>query len=117
MDKPFLFLENLLEILPLCLSEDKEINILGKELLDTYDCCLFPLTMYLLYDGGKVPFPVLSSKSEENFLGEICCEAFKQENYFALNYNPRERFYRSWWFYPKDMLIKRFEIYNGNQTI
>lgn len=111
MDKPFLFLENLLEILPLCLSEDEEINILGKELLDTYDCCLFPLIMYLLYDGGKVPFPILSSKSEENFLGEICCEAFKQENYFALNYNPRERFYRSWWFYPKDMLIKRFEMF------
>ena len=96
MDKPFLFLENLLEILPLCLSEDEEINILGKELLDTYDCCLFPLTMYLLYGGGKVPFPILSSKSEEDFLGEIACEAYKQSNYFTIEYNSRERFYRKW---------------------
>ena len=112
MDKPFLFLENLLEILPLCLSEDEEINILGRELLDTYDCCLFLLTMYLLYDGGKVPFPILSSKSEENFLGEICCEAFKQENYFAVGWTPREKFYRSLWFYPKEMLTKRLEKYN-----
>ena len=112
MDKSFLFLENLLEILPLCLSEDEEINILGKELLDTYDCCLFPLTMYLLYDGGKVPFPILSSKSEENFLGEICCEAFKQENYFAAGWTPREKFYRSWWFYPKEMLTKRLEMFD-----
>ena len=64
--KPFLFLEDLLKILPLCLSEDAEINILGKELLDTYDCCLFPLTMYILYDRGKLLFPILSSKSEEN---------------------------------------------------
>lgn len=111
MDKPILFLENLLEILPLCLSDDEEINILGKELLDTYDCCLFPLTIYLLYDGGKVPFPVLSSKSEENFLGETCCEAFKQENYFAVGWTPREKFYRSWWFYPKDMLMKRLEMF------
>ena len=111
MDKPFLFLENLLEILPLCLSEDEEINILGKELLDTYDCCLFPLTIYLLFDRGTVPFPILSSKSEENFLGEICCEAFKQENYFAVGWTPRERFYRSWWFYPKNMLIKRLEMF------
>lgn len=114
MDKPFLFLENLLEILPLCLIEDKEINILGKELLDTYDCCLFPLTMYLLYDRGKVSFPILSSKSEEDFLGEICCEAFKQTNYFAEEWNPRESFYRRWWFYPKYMLMKRLEVYNGN---
>ena len=113
MDKPFLFLENLLEILPLCLSEDKEINILGKELLDTYDCCLFPLTMYLLYDRGKVPFPVLSSKSEEDFLGEIACEAFKQDLYFKFD-SPRRRFYRKWWFFPKCMLMKRLEIYNGN---
>ena len=114
MDKPFLFLENLLEILPLCLSEDKEINILGKELLDTYDCCLFPLTMYLLYGGDKVPFPILSSKSEEDFLGEIACEAYKQENYFAIGWTPREIFYRKWWFFPKCMLMKRLEIYNGN---
>ena len=114
MDKPFLFLENLLEILPLCLSEDEEINILGKELLDTYDCCLFPLTMYLLFDRGAVPFPILSSKSEEDFLGEIACEAYKQSNYFAIEYNSRERFYRKWWFYPKEMLMKRLEIYNGN---
>lgn len=112
--KPFLFLEDLLEILPLCLSEDKEIQILGKELLDTYDCCLFPLTMYILFDRSKVPFPILSSKSEENFLGEICCEAFKPENYFAAGWNPMERFYRSWWFYPKGMLLKRLKIYNGN---
>ena len=111
MDKPVLFLENLLEILPLCLSEDKEVNILGKELLDTYDCCLFPLTMYLLYDRGKVPFPILSSKSEEDFLGEIACEAFKQENYFAVDWTPKEQFYRSWWFYPKEMLIKRFKMF------
>ena len=112
MDKPFLFLENLLEILPLCLSDDEEINILGKELLNTYDCCLFPLTMYLLYNGGKVPFPILSSKSEEYFLGEIACEAFKQENYFTVGWTPRERFYRRWWFYPKEMLMKRLEIFN-----
>ena len=103
-----------MEILPLCLSDDEEINILGKELLDTYDCCLFPLTMCLLYDGGKVPFPVLSSKSEEDFLGEIACEAYKQANYFAIEYNPRESLYRRWWFYPKEMLMKRLEIYNGN---
>lgn len=114
MDKPFLFLEDLLEILPLCLSEDKEISILGKELLDTYNCCLFPLTMYLLYDRGKVPFPILSSKSEENFLGEICCEAFKQENYFASGWTKRKRVYTYWWFFPKYMLLKRLEIYNGN---
>ena len=100
-----------MEILPLCLSEDEEINISGKELLNTYDCCLFPLTMYLLYDEDKVPFPILSSKSEENFLGEICCEAFKQENYFAVGWTPREKFYRSWWFYPKEMLIKRLELF------
>ena len=112
MDKPFLFLENLLEILPLCLSEDEEVNILGKELLDTYDCCLFPLTMYLLYDGGKVPFPILSSKSEEDFLGEIACEAYKQENYFAIGWTPWEKFYRNWWFYPKEMLMKRLEMFN-----
>lgn len=110
--KPFLFLEDLLEILPLCLSEDEEIQILGKELLDTYDCCLFPLTMYLLYDRGKVPFPILSSKSEEDFLGEICCEAFKPENYFVVGWNPRERFYRNWWYWPKDMLRRRLELFN-----
>ena len=112
MDKPFLFLENLLEILPLCLSEDEEINILGKELLDTYDCCLFPLTMYLLYDKGRAPFPILSSKSEEEFLGEIACEAYKQENYFAIGYTPREVMYNKWRFYPKEMLIKRLEMFN-----
>lgn len=111
MDKPFLFLENLLEILPLCLSEDEEINILGKELLDTYDCCLFPLTMYLLYDRGRVPFPILSSKSEEDFLGEVACGAFKPENYFATGYTPRKVLYNKWWFYPKEMLIKRLELF------
>ena len=111
MDKPFLFLENLLEILPLCLSDDEEINILGKELLDTYDCCLFPLTMYLLYDRGRVPFPILSSKSEEDFLGEVACDAFKKENYLK---SYREVLYNKWWFYPKEMLMKRLEIYNGN---
>lgn len=111
MDKPFLFLENLLEILSLCLSDDEEINILGKELLDTYDCYLFPLTMYLLYDRGRVPFPILSSKSEENFLGEICCEAFKQKNYFTANWTPRKFLYTKWWFYPKNMLIKRLELF------
>lgn len=88
MDKPFLFLENH-EILPLCLSDDEEINILGKEMLDTYDCCLFPLTMYLLYDRGRVPFPILSSKSEEDFLGEIACDAFKPENYSRRLYSAR----------------------------
>lgn len=112
MDKPFLFLENLLEILPLCLSDDEEINILGKELLDTYDCCLFPLTMYLLYDRGRVPFPILSSKSEEDFLGEIACEAFKKENYFSISYTPREVLYNKWWFYSKEMLTKRLEMFN-----
>lgn len=70
-----------------------------------------PLTMYLLYDRGTVPFPILSSKSEENFLGEICCEAFKQENYFAVGWTTKEKFYRSWWFYPKEMLIKRLEMF------
>lgn len=114
MDKPFLFLENLLEILPLCLSEDKEINILGKELLDTYDCCLSPLTMYLLHGGDKVPFPILSSKSEEDFLGEIACESYKQENYFTAGWTKRRRDYTYWWFFPKCMLMKRLENYNGN---
>ncbi len=111
MNKPFLFLENLLEILPLCLSEDAEINILGKEMLDTYDCCLFPLTMYLLYDRGTVPFPILSSKSEEDFLGKIACEAYKQENYFAAGWTWREPFYLNWWFCPKDMLRRRLEMF------
>ena len=111
MNKPFLFLENLLEILPLCLSDDEEINILGKELLDTYDCCLFPLTMYLLYDRDRVPFPILSSKSEEDFLGEVACEALKPENYFAIGYTPREILYNKWWFHPKEMLRKRFELF------
>ena len=72
------------------LSDDEKINILGKEMLDTYDCCLFPLTMYLLYDRGRVPFPILSSKSEEDFLGEVACDAFKPENYFVVGYTPRE---------------------------
>ena len=112
MDKPFLFLENLLEILPLCLSDDEEINILGKELLDTYDCCLFPLTMRILYRNNSFNDKILSSKSEEDFLGEIACEAYKQSNYFALDYNFRERFYRKWWFYPKEMLTKRLEMFN-----
>ena len=112
MNRPILFLENLLEILPLCLSEDEEINILGKELLDTYDCCLFPLTMYLLFDRGRVPFPILSSKSEEDFLGEIACEAFKPGNYFAVGWTPRQMFYREWWFRPKEMLTKRLKIFN-----
>ena len=94
MDKPFLFLENLLEILPLCLSEDEEINILGKELLDTYDCCLFPLTMQILYRNSSFNDKILSSKSEEDFLGEVACEAFKPENYFSVYWTPRERFYR-----------------------
>ena len=111
MDKPFLFLENLLEILPLCLSDDEKINILGKEMLDTYDCCLFSLTMYLLYDRGRVPFPILSSKSEEDFLGEVACDAFKPENYFAVGYTPREVLYNKWWFYPKEMLMKRLEMF------
>lgn len=103
-----------MEILPLCLSEDKEISILGKELLDTYDCCLFPLTMYLLHGGDEVPFPILSSKSEEDFLGEIACEAYKQENYFAADWTKRDRIYTYWWFFPKCMLMIRLEIYNGN---
>jgi hypothetical protein len=113
MDKPFLFLENLLEILPLCLSEDEEINILGKELLDTYDCCLFPLTIYILYGGDKIPFPILSSKSEEDFLGEIACEAYKQGVYFAIEYHVKEPLYIKWWFYPKDMLQKALNKYNN----
>ena len=87
MVKPFLFLENLLEILPLCLSEDEEINILGKELLDTYDCCLFPLTMFLLNIDkvSLIPFPFLSSKIEEEFLGEAACNAWKKENFYSEN--------------------------------
>lgn len=109
--KPYLFLEDLLEILPLCLSEDKEIQILGKELLDTYDCCLFPLTMYILFDRGKVLFPILSSKSEEDFLGEICCEAFKPENYFASGWKPEESLYIVWWLAPKEMLKQRLELF------
>ena len=113
MDKPFLFLENLLKILPLCLIDDEEINILGKELLDTYDCCLFPNNVFVIW-WKQVPFPVLSSKSEEDFLGEVACEAFKPENYFAIDYTPREVLYNKWWFCPKEMLIKRLEIYNGN---
>ena len=112
MDKPFLFLENLLEILPLCLSEDKEINILGKELLDTYDCCLFPLTMQILCRNSSFNDKILSSKLEEDFLGEIACDAFKPENYFAIGYNPRESLYGKWWFYPKEMLMKRLEMFN-----
>lgn len=112
MDKPFLFLENLLEILPLCLSEDEEINILGKELLDTYDCCLFPLTMRILYRNSSFNDKILSSKSEEKFLGEIACEAFNSKNYFAVGYNPREILYHKWWFHPKEMLMKRLKIFN-----
>mgnify|MGYP003559324317 CR=1 FL=1 len=96
-----------MEILPLCLSEDEEINILGKELLDTYDCCLFPLTMQILYRNNSFNDKILSSKSEEDFLGEVACEAFKPENYFAVGYNPREVLYNKWWFCPKDMLIKK----------
>lgn len=111
MDKPILFLENLLEILPLCLSDDEEINILGKELLDTYDCCLFPLTMRILYCNDSFNDKILSSKSEEDFLGEIACEAFKPENYFAVDWTPREHFYNKWWFHPKEMLIKRLELF------
>lgn len=109
--KSFLSLEDLLEILPLCLSEDEEIQILGKELLDTYDCCLFPLTMYLLFGRDKVPFPILSSKSEEDFLGEICCEAFKPENYFASGWKSVEALYIVWWFNPKEMLKQRLELF------
>lgn len=112
MDKPFLFLENLLEILPLCLSEDEEINVLGKELLDTYDCCLFPLTMRILYRNNSFNDKILSSKSEEDFLGEIACEAFKPENYFAIGYTPREVLYNKWWFRPKEMLLKRLKMFN-----
>lgn len=112
MDKPFLFLEDLLEILPLCLSEDAEINTLGKELLNTYDCCLFPLTMYLLFDIDKlIPIPILSSKSEEEFLGKIGCNAFKRENYFALGWKPEEPLYMAWWLYPKESLKQRLELF------
>lgn len=107
--KPYLFLEDLLEILPLCLSEDTEINILGKELLDTYDCCLFPLTIHLLYGKGKPLFPILSSKSEENFLGEVACNAFKQENYFVVGCPLWSHI--SWWFFPKEMLKQRLELF------
>lgn len=114
MDKPFLFLENLLEILPLCLSDDEEINILGKELLDTYDCCLFPLTLQILYRNGSFNDTILSSKVEEGFLGELACEAFDPKNYFAVGYNIRESLYKYWWFRPKEMLMQRLEIYNGN---
>ena len=89
MNKPFLFLEDLLEILLICLSDDEEINILGKELLDTYNCCLFPLTMRILYRNNSFNNKILSSKSEEDFLGEVACEAFKSENYFAVGYIPR----------------------------
>ena len=69
-------------------------------------------TMYLLYNRGKVPFPILSSKSEEDFLGEIACEAYKQENYFSIEYHVKEPLYRKWWFYPKEMLAKRLEMFN-----
>ena len=111
--KPFLFLEDLLEILPLCLSEDAEINILGKELLDTYDCCLFPLTMYLLFEQHeKFPPQILhSSKSEENFLGKIGCNAFKRKNYFAIGWKPQELLYMVWWLNPKEALKQRLELF------
>lgn len=111
--KPFLFLEDLLEILPLCLSEDAEINILGKELLNTYDCCLFPLTMFLLFERDKkISIPIfLSSKSEEKFLGEIGCNAFKRENYFALEYSLEEPLYMVWWLNPKESLKRRLNKY------
>lgn len=113
MDKPFLFLENLLEILPLCLSEDEEINILGKEMLDTYDCCLFPVTMYILFEQHeKFPPQIFhSSKSEEKFLGKIGCNAFKRENYFALGWKPEEPFYVVWWLDPKEVLKQRLELF------
>lgn len=111
--KPFLFLEDLLEILPLCLSEDAEINILGKELLNTYDCCLFPLTMFLLFDRDrKIPIPIfLSSKSEEKFLGLHGCNAFKRENYFAIMWNPLQTLYIKWWLDPFTMLKERLELF------
>lgn len=111
--KPFLFLEDLLEILPLCLSEDTEINILGKELLDTYDCCLFPVTMYILFEQHeKLPPQIFhSSKSEEKFLGEIGCNAFKRENYFAPGWNPEEPLYMVWWLNPKESLKRRLELF------
>ena len=111
MDKPFLFLENLIEILPLCLSDDEEINILGKEMLDTYDCCLFPLTMQILYRNNSFNNKILSSKSEETFLGEVACDAFRPENYFAVGWTSREILYIQWWCYPKEMLMKRLEMF------
>jgi len=111
--KPFLFLEDLLEILPLCLSEDVEINILGKELLDTYDCCLFPVTMYILFEHHENLPPQIfhSSKSEEKFLGEIGCNAFKRENYFVPGWNPEEPLYMVWWLNPRENLKQRLELF------
>lgn len=113
MCKPYLYLEDLLEILPLCLSEDIEIKKLGEELLKTYDCCLFPLTTYLLYPGNfdRPPFPFLSSKSEEEFLGKTAIEAYDQKNYFAYGYNPREIYYKYWWFYPRILIKQRLELF------
>lgn len=113
MDKPFLFLEDLLEILPLCLSEDSEISILGKELLDTYDCCLFPVTMFLLnmdkYD--EIPFSMLSSKIEEKFLGKIACDAWKRENFYSSSFFPEYYVYRDWWYCPMEKLRERLELF------
>ena len=81
IEKPVLFLEDLLEILPLCLSDDKEIRILGNELLKTYDCNLFPLTMYFLHREECPILPKSTSKYEEQFLGKDVCDAFKREDY------------------------------------
>ena len=102
-----------MEILPLCLSEDKEIQILGKELLDTYDSCLFPVTMYILFElHEKLPPQIFhSSKSEETFLGKIGCNAFKRENYFTIGWNPEEPLYITWWFDPKESLKQRLELF------
>lgn len=68
--------------------------------------------MRILYRNNSFNDKILSSKSEEDFLGEVACDAFKPENYFAVGYTPREVLYNKWWFYPKEMLMKRLEMFN-----
>lgn len=67
--------------------------------------------MQILYRNNSFNDKILSSKSEEDFLGEIACEAFKQENYFAIGYTLREVLYNKWWFYSKEMLIERLKMF------
>lgn len=83
LDKPYLFTEDLVKLIPLCLSEDSEVRDLGLLLLDTYDDCLWPVTVSLL-KTTIVPRH-LPSKTEEEFLGDTFIKAFSYNR--PLHYN------------------------------